>query len=188
MVRRLRVVHTESSGGWGGQDMRVLAESIGLIERGHRVSIVTAGNHRLHQEALKRGVPTVDLPLYKKRPREFWALRSWLAANAADIDILNTHSSTDAWLVAGVGLTLGTMPPVIRTRHVSSPVSRRLTTRWLYQRSIGGLCAGAAGLSMLAVASCWFPQPANPIRPGSNKTNIRFFIFLLLFSDRKSVV
>ena len=116
--------------------MRVLAESVGLIERGHRVSIVTAGNHRLHQEALKRGVPAVDLPLYKKRPREFWALRRWLAANAAEIDILNTHSSTDAWLVAGVGLTLGTMPPVIRTRHVSSPVSRRLTTRWLYQRSI----------------------------------------------------
>ena len=40
--RKLHIVHTESSGGWGGQDMRVLAESIGLMERGHRVTIVTA--------------------------------------------------------------------------------------------------------------------------------------------------
>jgi glycosyltransferase involved in cell wall biosynthesis len=134
--RRLHIVHTESSGGWGGQDMRVLAESVGLIERGHRVSIVTAGRHRLHQEALKRGVPTVDLPLHKKRFKDFWALRRWLAANAGDIDIINTHSSTDAWLTAAVGVTLGTMPPVIRTRHVSSPVSRRATTRWLYRRAI----------------------------------------------------
>jgi glycosyltransferase involved in cell wall biosynthesis len=116
--------------------MRVLAESVGLIERGHRVTIVTAGRHRLHQEARKLGVPAVDLPLHKKRLKDFWALRRWVAANAADIDIINTHSSTDAWLTAAVGLTLRAMPPVIRTRHVSSPVSRRATTRWLYRRAI----------------------------------------------------
>nr|WP_200915979.1 glycosyltransferase family 4 protein [Jeongeupia sp. HS-3] len=114
----------------------MLAESVGLIERGHRVTIVTAGRHRLHQEALKLGVPTVDLPLHKKRLKDFWALRRWLVANAGDIDIINTHSSTDAWLTAVVGLTLGTMPPVLRTRHVSTPISLRASTRWLYQRAI----------------------------------------------------
>jgi glycosyltransferase involved in cell wall biosynthesis len=116
--------------------MRVLAESVGLIERGHHVTIVTASRHRLHQEALKLGVPAVDLPLHKKRLRDFFALRRWLAAKANDIDIINTHSSTDAWLTAAVGLTLGAMPPVIRTRHVSSPVSQRASSRWLYQRAI----------------------------------------------------
>ena len=116
--------------------MRVLAESVGLIERDHRVTIVTAARHRLHQEALKQGVPAVDLPLHRKRPRDFWALRRWLAANAAGIDIVNTHSSTDAWLTAAAGLTLGAMPPVIRTRHVSSPISQRSGSRWLYQRAI----------------------------------------------------
>jgi glycosyltransferase involved in cell wall biosynthesis len=135
LPRRLHIVHTESSGGWGGQDMRVLAESVGLTERGHRVTIVTAGRHRLHQEALKAGVPAVDLPLLTKRPKDFLALRRWLAANADDIDIINTHSSTDAWLTAAVGITLRKMPPVIRTRHISAPISRA-SRRWIYQRSV----------------------------------------------------
>src|SRR5689334_8067434 len=68
--RKLHIVHTESSGGWGGQDMRVLAESIGLLERGHRVTIVTAARHRLHQEARRHGVPAVDLPLRKTLHRD----------------------------------------------------------------------------------------------------------------------
>jgi glycosyltransferase involved in cell wall biosynthesis len=116
--------------------MRVLAEAIGLIERGHRVTIVTAARHRLHQEALKHGVPAVDLPLHKKRLPDLLALRRWLAANLAGIDIVNTHSSTDAWLTALAGLTLRDMPPAIRTRHVSSPVSRRWGSRWIYQRAV----------------------------------------------------
>lgn len=116
--------------------MRVLAESIGLIERGHRVTIVTAARHRLHQEARRQGVPVVDLPLHKKRLPDLMALRRWLAAHGEGIDIMNTHSSTDAWLTAVAGLTLRGAPPAIRTRHVSSPVSRRWGSRWIYQRAV----------------------------------------------------
>lgn len=134
--RKLHIVHTESSGGWGGQDMRVLAESIGLMERGHRVTIVTAARHRLHQEARRHGVPVVDLPLHKKRLPDLLALRRWLGAHRAGIDIVNTHSSTDAWLTAVASLTLRDAPPAIRTRHVSSPVSRRWGSRWIYQRAV----------------------------------------------------
>jgi len=116
--------------------MRVLAESIGLIERGHRVTIVTAARHRLHQEARRQGVPVVDLPLHRKRLPDLMALRRWLAAHGEGIDIMNTHSSTDAWLTAVAGLTLRGAPPAIRTRHVSSPVSRRWGSRWIYQRAV----------------------------------------------------
>ena len=38
--RALNIVHTESSCGWGGQEIRILEESRGLIERGHHVTIV----------------------------------------------------------------------------------------------------------------------------------------------------
>ena len=50
-------------------------------------------------------------------------------------DIVNTHSSTDAWLVALARLTLGERPPVVRTRHISAPVPDNLPTRWLYNHA-----------------------------------------------------
>jgi hypothetical protein len=33
------IVHTEASCGWGGQEIRILTEAEGMIERGHRVEI-----------------------------------------------------------------------------------------------------------------------------------------------------
>jgi hypothetical protein len=34
----LRILHTEASLGWGGQEIRILTEAAGMIGRGHRVS------------------------------------------------------------------------------------------------------------------------------------------------------
>ena len=31
----MRIVHTEASCGWGGQEIRILEESLGMMERGH---------------------------------------------------------------------------------------------------------------------------------------------------------
>jgi hypothetical protein len=36
----LSIVHTEASLGWGGQELRILAESQGLMRRGHDVRLL----------------------------------------------------------------------------------------------------------------------------------------------------
>jgi len=41
-VKPLSVVHTESSLGWGGQEIRILAESQGLARRGHEGTLLCA--------------------------------------------------------------------------------------------------------------------------------------------------
>ena len=38
----MRIVHTESSCGWGGQEIRVLNEAAGMIRRGHAVTFAHA--------------------------------------------------------------------------------------------------------------------------------------------------
>jgi len=38
-VERLRILHTESSLGWGGQEIRVLTEARALARRGHAMTI-----------------------------------------------------------------------------------------------------------------------------------------------------
>ena len=55
--------------------------------------------------------------------------------SAREIDVVNTHSSTDSWLTALACATLARAPPIVRTRHVSTTIRNRPTTRWLYTRA-----------------------------------------------------
>ncbi|MEK6245826.1 MAG: glycosyltransferase family 4 protein [Pseudomonadota bacterium] len=129
----LHIVHTESSLGWGGQEMRILSESQGLIRRGHDVRLVCPPEARIHSEAPNWGVPVVALPIGKKRWRGLRALTAWLRANRSDV--VNTHSSTDSWLAALALLILGRQVPIVRTRHISAPVPHGPLSRWLYMRA-----------------------------------------------------
>ncbi len=135
-MRALRIVHTESSLGWGGQEIRILSESQGLIRRGHDVKLLCAPQARIRAEAANWGVPAVPLPIERKRPAGLRALYRWLGENACDI--VNTHSSTDSWLAA-LALLAPSRPArivrIVRTRHISAPVPRGPLSRWLYMRA-----------------------------------------------------
>lgn len=131
----MKIVHTEASCGWGGQEMRILSEAAGMIARGHEVTLLCPGEARIHAEAPRYGVPAVALPIGRKRPAGLMALRSWLSEQRPDV--VNTHSSTDSWLAALACATLAQPPAVVRTRHISAPVAVNAFNRWLY-----GVAAG----------------------------------------------
>jgi glycosyltransferase involved in cell wall biosynthesis len=126
----MHIVHTESSQGWGGQEIRILSESEGLRARGHRVTVAAPASARVHVEAQRRGLDTANLPLGRKSLRGVVAFRRWLAAHP--VDVINTHSSTDSWIVAVACSTLKGAPAIVRTRHVAVPVANNAATRWLY--------------------------------------------------------
>ena len=54
--RPLRIVHSESSCGWGGQEIRILTESEGLARRGHDVEIVCPAEAPIYAAARRRGI------------------------------------------------------------------------------------------------------------------------------------
>jgi glycosyltransferase involved in cell wall biosynthesis len=131
-MTRLSILHTESSCGWGGQELRIISEAEGFRLRGHAVCIAAPPEARIYAEAGRRGLAALALPIAKKRPAGIVALRRELASRRWDV--VNTHSSTDSWLAA---LALATLPrvarvPLVRTRHISAPISRNAATRWLY--------------------------------------------------------
>ena len=134
-MSRLRIVHTESSCGWGGQEIRILTESRGMIARGHQVLLLAPEESGIFQAAPRYGLPAQALPIRRKRPPDLRAMSRWLRAHAGDFDVINTHSSTDSWLVGAARLWVRDAPPVVRTRHVSTPTAPRATTRWLYARA-----------------------------------------------------
>jgi glycosyltransferase involved in cell wall biosynthesis len=129
----VKILHTESSVGWGGQEIRILTEAAGMIGRGHEVVLACAGNARILAEAPRFGVPATALPIGRRRPQGMVALRRFLAK--APVDVINAHSSTDAWLAAIACRALKAPPPLVRTRHISAHVPRDHLTRWLYTRA-----------------------------------------------------
>ena len=140
MSDKLAIVHTESSLGWGGQELRILAEAQGLARRGHELTLLCPPEARIYSEASTWGMRTVALPLGAKRPAGVLALRRWLRENRCHV--LSTHSSTDSWLSALA--TVGKGIPIVRTRHISAPVPRNALTRWLYGRATHIVTAGEA--------------------------------------------
>ena len=130
----MRIVHTEASCGWGGQEIRILEESLGMMERGHEVVLLCPPEARIHTEARRRWVPVSALPIGRKRLSGMLALRRWLAAYP--VDVINTHSSTDSWLAALACKTLRRPPAVVRTRHISAPIPKNAASRWLYNGAV----------------------------------------------------
>jgi len=129
---QLRIVHSESSCGWGGQELRILVESEGLLRRGHDVRLVCPAEAPICDAARRRGVPVDPLPIARRNLAALRAVRRWLKEHPADV--INTHSSTDSWLMSVAAKLLGPRTPVVRTRHIAAGVRRGPLSRWLYTR------------------------------------------------------
>ena len=88
----MRIAHTESSHGWGGQEIRVLTESQQLIRRGHDVVILADADSLIAKRAGGYGVPIETLRLKKKR---FVEIRSMAAAiDRLRPDVVSATAST----------------------------------------------------------------------------------------------
>ncbi len=136
----MKILHTEASCGWGGQEIRILEEARGLIARGHEVSVACPAHARMTTEAARFGVPVAALPIEFKTIAGFRALRSYLASHAPDV--VNTHSSADSWLTGLACATLSNPPAIVRTRHISARVSDNPFNRWLYRQAKAVVTAG----------------------------------------------
>ena len=129
----MRILHTEASCGWGGQEIRILDEAAGMIERGHELWLACPPEAPIAQAAPGRGLRVVTLPIGRKRLGGVLAMRTLLRTER--FDIVNAHSSTDSWLSALACASLADAPPLVRTRHISAPVARSAPNRWLYARA-----------------------------------------------------
>ncbi|HET8577307.1 MAG TPA: glycosyltransferase [Methylomirabilota bacterium] len=127
------VLHTESSPGLGGQEIRTLDEARWIAERGWRVVLACRPGGRLLERCRAAGVAAAPVAM-----RGAWDVsavgRLASLIRRERISLVHTHSSIDAW-VGGLAARL-TRVPVVRTRHVSigirrgwNPVYTRLADR-----------------------------------------------------------
>ncbi len=117
----LRILHSEWSNGWGGQEIRILEECLGMAARGHRVELAGCPTGKLRSRAQEAGL--IFHPLAMAGPWDLPALFSLRGLLLREgFQILHTHSSVDSWL-GGMAARLAGVA-CLRTRHLSVPVSK----------------------------------------------------------------
>lgn len=127
----MNILHLEASTGWGGQEIRILREAEGMQRRGHRVIFAVMPGAALGRNASQAGFLVYEVN-FKRWAWIFslWHLLRIIATHK--IEVLNTHSSLDAWL-GGIAGRLA-RKKIVRTRHLSAAVKKGWNCRILYGR------------------------------------------------------
>ena len=129
------MLHTESSPGLGGQEIRTLQEARWTVERGWRVILACEASGRLLEHARRAGLETAAISM-----KAAWDARAMARLvrliRRERVSLVHTHSSVDAWL--GGMAARSARVPVVRTRHVSIPIRRGWNPvyTWLADRII----------------------------------------------------
>ncbi|KPK02765.1 MAG: hypothetical protein AMK71_01195 [Nitrospira bacterium SG8_35_4] len=123
------ILQTETLRGWGGQQNRLLIESIEFNKRGHRAVIACRTGSILSQKAREAGVKVYELNMVKKAhlsniPKLINIIKK------EQIELVATHSSVDSW-AGGLAAKL-TGRRLIRIRQNLYPVGRDPLTKFIY--------------------------------------------------------
>ena len=129
----MHIVHTESVKAFGGQSLRLIAETRRLAQHGHRCTIVGPAGSSFHREvpADVRFVP-FRFQTRKLKANPVDVSRAWRLLRELEPDVVHTHSSRDAWTFGLAARLLGI--PIVRGRHVLKPIPRWGPARLVYSQ------------------------------------------------------
>lgn len=125
----MNILHLEASSGWGGQEIRILREAEGMRGLGHTVILGVEEGGKLIVEACKAGFTVYPLRFRKA----YWLITFFqilFLFRRHKVDLVNTHSSLDAWLGGFCARMAGRS--IVRTRHLSTPIKGGRNSRILY--------------------------------------------------------
>ena len=138
----MRILHTEASPGWGGQEIRILAEIGAMRRRGHWVALACIAGGMFEQRAKDAGFPVFSLPFANNFDIDSISGLHTLVRKHA-IEVVNSHSSIDSWCTALANL-VRPKTVLVRTRHLSIAVPRHFFGRWLYRQPHAVVTTGEA--------------------------------------------
>lgn len=122
----MRILHTESSLGWGGQENRTLNEMIGLRTLGHEMSLACQPGAKLGARARDAGFTVHETPMRNALDLPaIWRLHRFMGLTRAEI--INCHSGRDTQLAGMAARLIPRRPRIIRTRHLALPITSRFT-------------------------------------------------------------
>ena len=154
------ILHTESSHGHGGQEIRTLAETRWLIDHGWRALIVCQPDSPLLAEARASSIP-VEAVRMGSATDIGATVRLRRLMRERGVSLVHTHSSVDSWLGGIAAKSLGL--PVVRSRHVSIPIRRR---RALVYRLADRIITSGEGVRAMVIGAGITPERVVAISAG----------------------
>jgi glycosyltransferase involved in cell wall biosynthesis len=154
------VLHTESSRGHGGQEIRTLAEVRWLLAHGWGALIACQPDSPLLAEAKAAALPVEAVPMGSSADVGA-LLRLRRLMRERHVSLVHTHSSIDSWVAGIAAKSLGR--PVVRTRHVSIPIRRR---RALVYRLADRVITSGESVRSIVIASGVAPDRVVTISAG----------------------
>lgn len=139
--------------------MRILKESKGMRARGHTLILGVMTGGMLISKARAEGFLVYELNFRRRAwPLLFFQLLRIYARHA--ITLVNTHSSLDSW-IGGISARAAGIP-LVRTRHLSSPIRPGWNSRLLYKT-----------LADYVVTTCSSLVPLIVLQSGRSPTSCR---------------
>jgi len=126
-----RILHTEWSRGWGGQEVRIIQESLEFMKRGYGMMIACQPGSGIQKAAQDKGIPAISLRM-RAAVDPLAVLGCARAIQKNSIDLLHTHSSVDSWCCSLASKLSGI--PVVRSRHLGIPVRTNYFSYFLYMK------------------------------------------------------
>jgi len=160
----LRILIANSSRKWISEAEHAFLLYQKLAERGHKPVLVVREGWELESRARAAKMDVVAVGFRSR----FSPLGDWRdirrvasVVHSRSIDIVHCHRGKDNW-VAALALTLSGARnvPLVRTRHVITPVSSGIFNRWLFGRATARIIAvsEAAARSFAAVNRRWYER------------------------------
>jgi len=134
----MRILILNSARKFIGEAAHCLDLAKGLLGRGHSVVLVVREGSELEARAHDAGIPFQSLVFsssfsLKTDWEDVRALRRLIASSGSDV--VHVHRGKDHWTAAVATLAGAARAPLIRTRHMVTPMHTHLANRWLFRRA-----------------------------------------------------
>lgn len=170
-MNKLRVLHTEWSVGWGGQEIRIISEMESLRDQGFDMSIAADPEASIFQEATKRGFQAHPIT-FDSPANPFTIFKVASLAKTIGADLIHTHSSKDSWIGGFAGKIAGI--PVVRSRHISALIKKKPTNRILYDLLPKAIITSGTIIAQQLIEATSVPkEKVFPVAPGADPNRFK---------------
>lgn len=125
----MRVLHTESSPNWGGQEMRIVEQLQWLNKHGHPAWLAAGTHSKIFEQAKNMGLPCAAID-FRGSANPMVLRRLVQVVRRNSIQVVDAHSSRDSSIAAWLQL-FGCK--VIRSVHVTNPIKYGMVRRLLWK-------------------------------------------------------
>ncbi|MDP8256200.1 MAG: glycosyltransferase family 4 protein [Candidatus Alcyoniella australis] len=170
----MRVLQVNSSHGWSGGQYQVLLLSLGLVQRGHDVTIACPPGSQLAQRAARAGLDVFEIRMKKEYdlPAVFKLHKLMLERR---IEVVNPHKP-NPFSLASPAAAWAKVPVLVVSRRVSFPIGRNFFSRlkWKHYK-IDGFIAVSDQIKRVLIDCNVEPERVRVIYSGTDVERFKPF-------------